>query len=125
MAGTKKAVLTAEEESVMKSCSDEVTYRLTDDRRDRLESIGFVWNIREFDKGAEAGRIARNSYDDQWVGGHIASSDVSGLQSLTVSSIVFASIAGHNVSEIAGVSCKVWELFGSETIQRVSEAWHM
>ena len=68
MVGTKKVVLTAEEESVMKSCSDEVTYRLTDERRALLESIGFVWNIRDMvDKGAEAGRITRNSYDDQWV----------------------------------------------------------
>lgn len=66
MAGTKKVALTAEEESVMKSCGDEVTYRLTEERRARLESIGFVWNMREGEKGAETGRITRNSYDDQW-----------------------------------------------------------
>ena len=72
MVGTKKVVLTAEEESVMKKCSDEVTYRLTDERRARLESIGFIWKIRDFDKGAEAGRMARNSYDDQWVSERMA-----------------------------------------------------
>lgn len=72
MAGTKKGALTAEEESVMKSYGDEVTYRLTEERLARLESIGFVWNMRnEGEKGAETGRIARNSYDDQWGETHV------------------------------------------------------
>ena len=66
MAGTRKEALTEEEEKVMKSCGDEVSYRLTEERRARLESIGFVWNIREGEKGADANRITRNSYDDQW-----------------------------------------------------------
>jgi hypothetical protein len=52
---------------MMKSCGDEVNYRLTDERRRRLESIGFVWNMREGEKATETGRITRNSYDDQWV----------------------------------------------------------
>lgn len=68
MAGTKKEALTEEEVNVMKSCGDEVSYRLTEERRARLESIGFVWNMREGEKGTETGRITRNSYDDQWVG---------------------------------------------------------
>jgi hypothetical protein len=66
-AGTKKDVLTEEEVAVMKACGDEVTYRLTEERRARLEVIGFVWNMKEGEKGAESGRITRNSYDDQWV----------------------------------------------------------
>lgn len=45
---------------------DEISFRLTDDRRKRLEEVGFVWNVRENDKGGEVGRITRNSYDDQW-----------------------------------------------------------
>jgi hypothetical protein len=69
MAGSKKEALTEEEVSVMKSCGDEVNYRLTDERRQRLESIGFIWNMRESEKvaGTETARMARNSYDDQWV----------------------------------------------------------
>ena len=69
MAGTKKEPqpLTEEEVSMMKSCGEEVNYRLTDERRRRLESIGFVWNMREGEKGTETCRITRNSYDDQWV----------------------------------------------------------
>lgn len=50
----------------MKSCGEEATYRLTDERRQRLESIGFIWAAREGEKGTEPGRIIRNSYDDQW-----------------------------------------------------------
>ena len=67
MSGSKKDDLTEEEINVMKSCGDEVSYRLTEERRARLESIKFVWNMREGEKGAEPGRITRNSYDDQWV----------------------------------------------------------
>ena len=67
MAGTKKEVLTEEEVNVLRSCGDEVSYRLTEERRARLESIGFVWNMREGEKGTETGRTTRNSYDDQWV----------------------------------------------------------
>lgn len=67
MAGTKKDVLTEEEVNVLRSCGEEISYRLTDERRARLEGIGFVWNMREGEKGAEHGSIVRNSYDDQWV----------------------------------------------------------
>lgn len=46
---------------------EEVSYRLTDARRKRLEDVGFVWSAREGEKGSETGgRITRNSYDDQW-----------------------------------------------------------
>lgn len=46
---------------------EEVSYRLTDARRKRLEEVGFVWSAREGEKGSETGgRITRNSYDDQW-----------------------------------------------------------
>lgn len=58
--------LSEEEVSALKSCGDEVTYRLTEERRQRLESIGFIWAAREGEKGPDSGRITRNSYDDQW-----------------------------------------------------------
>lgn len=67
MEGTTKQALTKEEKEVLNSCGDEVSYRLTEERRLRLDSIGFVWNMREGEKGTETVRITRNSYDDQWV----------------------------------------------------------
>lgn len=45
------------------------SYRLTDARRQRLEEVGFCWSAREGNEKATletAGRITRNSYDDQW-----------------------------------------------------------
>ena len=46
---------------------EEVSYRLTEARRIRLEQVGFIWSAREGEKGTDsAGRITRNSYDDQW-----------------------------------------------------------
>ena len=45
---------------------DEQHFRLTEDRRRRLEELGFVWSARETDKASEPARITRNSYDDQW-----------------------------------------------------------
>ena len=45
--------------------AEEVSFRLTDARRRRLEEIGFVWSAREGDKMTEQ-QITRNSYDDQW-----------------------------------------------------------
>ena len=45
---------------------EEVNYRLTEDRRKRLEEVGFAWSVRESENGSEQGRIIRNSYDDQW-----------------------------------------------------------
>jgi len=48
------------------SVADEISYRLTEDRRKRLEEVGFIWSAREGDKSSEQGRITRNSYDDQW-----------------------------------------------------------
>jgi hypothetical protein len=48
--------------------AEEVTYRLTEERRQRLQDVGFVWSARESEKGGQdsAGRMTRNSYDDQW-----------------------------------------------------------
>jgi hypothetical protein len=62
----KKEDLTEDEVFAMNYCEDEVAYRLTEERRKRLEEVGFVWSAREGEKGTEAGRITRNSYDDQW-----------------------------------------------------------
>lgn len=46
---------------------EEQFFRLTDERRRRLENIGFIWSARESEKNpAESARISRNSYDDQW-----------------------------------------------------------
>ena len=55
-----------DEMPTMNSAEDEVNYRLTDERRMRLEKAGFVWSAKEGEKGSEAGQIIRNSYDDQW-----------------------------------------------------------
>eukprot|EP00339_Tiarina_fusa_P008798 CAMPEP_0117025770 /NCGR_PEP_ID=MMETSP0472-20121206/19007_1 /TAXON_ID=693140 ORGANISM="Tiarina fusus, Strain LIS" /NCGR_SAMPLE_ID=MMETSP0472 /ASSEMBLY_ACC=CAM_ASM_000603 /LENGTH=877 /DNA_ID=CAMNT_0004732585 /DNA_START=316 /DNA_END=2949 /DNA_ORIENTATION=- len=70
VAGVRKEALTEEEVSELKSYGEEVTYRLTEERRARLARAGFVWSAREGEKGTEAtggvGRITRNSYDDQW-----------------------------------------------------------
>ena len=56
-----------EEESEMSAgkSEDEMNYRLTDDRRKRLEEIGFCWSAREGEKTGEQGKVSRNSYDDQ------------------------------------------------------------
>lgn len=45
---------------------DESNFRLTEDRRRRLEEAGFVWSARETEKSTVASRISRNSYDEQW-----------------------------------------------------------
>lgn len=60
------------------------SFRLTEERRIRLEDIGFCWSAREGERGSGAnspsglantstqggtvvsGRMTRNSYDDQW-----------------------------------------------------------
>jgi hypothetical protein len=62
MAGTKKEI---ESISDAGGSDDDISFRLTDDRRKRLEEVDFVWAAREGEKGAEV-RITRNSYDDQW-----------------------------------------------------------
>ena len=41
-------------------------FRLTEDRRRRLDEVGFVWSARESDKTIESVKVSRNSYDDQW-----------------------------------------------------------
>ena len=59
--------LTAEENAALKSCAkDEITYRLTEDRRKRLEDMGFVWSARDGEKGSDVAKGMRNTYDDQW-----------------------------------------------------------
>ena len=45
--------------------TEEVSFRLTDVRRKRLEEVGFVWSAREGDKTSDQ-QVTRNSYDDQW-----------------------------------------------------------
>ncbi|KAL3936285.1 MAG: hypothetical protein SGBAC_008367 [Bacillariaceae sp.] len=59
--------LTPEENAALKSCAkDHINYRLTEDRRKRLEDMGFVWSARDGEKGADITRGVRNTYDDQW-----------------------------------------------------------
>jgi hypothetical protein len=48
------------------SKEDEISFRLTEDRRRKLEEIGFVWSVRESEAKATDSRMVRNSYDDQW-----------------------------------------------------------
>lgn len=46
---------------------EEISFRLTDERRKRLEEIGFCWSAREGDKvSTDPSKVTRNSYDDQW-----------------------------------------------------------
>jgi hypothetical protein len=63
MAGTKKEL---ESLSDAGEEEDDISFRLTEERRKRLEEVDFVWSAREGEKGSEQGRITRNSYDDQW-----------------------------------------------------------
>ncbi|CAJ1957843.1 unnamed protein product [Cylindrotheca closterium] len=59
--------LTPEENAALRSCAqDKINYRLTEDRRKRLEDMGFVWSARDGEKGADISRGVRNTYDDQW-----------------------------------------------------------
>ena len=56
----------AEEQS---DTTEEISFRLTDHRRRRLEEIGFLWNAREGDKlHSDQSRAVRSSYDEQWHG---------------------------------------------------------
>jgi hypothetical protein len=55
----------AEDEEIGKG-DEEQHFRLTEDRRQRLDAAGFVWSARDTEKPNEPARIARNSYDDQW-----------------------------------------------------------
>lgn len=48
------------------SKEDEISFRLTEERRRKLEEIGFVWSVRESDAKADQNRMTRNSYDDLW-----------------------------------------------------------
>lgn len=57
----------SEVEALIPKGEEEISYRLTEERRKRLEEIGFCWSARELgEKGAEQGKMTRNSYDDQW-----------------------------------------------------------
>ena len=67
MAGGKPGAIASDpgsDDFIMKP-EDEASYRLTEDRRKRLEEVGFVWSARETDRGSEQNRMTRNSYDDQ------------------------------------------------------------
>ena len=69
MAGTKKELKELESLSdagADGADEDDISFRLTEERRKRLEEVDFVWSAREGEKGTEQGRITRNSYDDQW-----------------------------------------------------------
>ena len=57
-------VAAANEEKLSKE--DEISFRLTDERRQKLEEIGFVWSVRESDAKTDQNRMTRNSYDDLW-----------------------------------------------------------
>ena len=48
------------------SKEDEISFRLTEERRRKLEEIGFVWSVRESDAKTDQNRMTRNSYDDLW-----------------------------------------------------------
>lgn len=52
--------------SAERQAAEEQFFRLTDERRRRLEEAGFSWSARDSEKAAEPSRITRNSYDDQW-----------------------------------------------------------
>jgi hypothetical protein len=56
----------AEDEEESAKGEEEQHFRLTEDRRQRLDDIGFVWSARDTEKASEPARIPRNSYDNQW-----------------------------------------------------------
>ena len=63
----QSASLTPEENAALQLCvQDKINYRLTEDRRKRLDDMGFVWSARDGEKGADVSRGVRNTYDDQW-----------------------------------------------------------
>jgi hypothetical protein len=71
LAGTKRGIdATSDVDDVdlddAEGGEDDMSYRLTDERRKRLEQVGFIWSAREGEKGTDQSRITRNSYDDQW-----------------------------------------------------------
>lgn len=70
MAGTAKKEGDAAEfvESGEIKKEDEVTFRLTEERRKRLELVGFLWSSKEYVEkaGTAAPKVTRNSYDSQW-----------------------------------------------------------
>lgn len=59
-----KDVLPANDMKLSKE--DEISFRLTEQRRQKLEEIGFVWSVRESDAKTDQNRMTRNSYDDLW-----------------------------------------------------------
>lgn len=69
MSGSKKDGIELSEEGVSDEIpkgEEELCFRLTEERRRKLESIGFAWSAREADKKNEQSRLARNTYDDLW-----------------------------------------------------------
>ena len=65
LAGTAKKGAQWEASEGEKS-EDDKNFRLTEDRRRRLDEVGFVWSARENEKANEPVKATRNSYDDQW-----------------------------------------------------------
>ena len=53
-------------ESAERQDAEDQFFRLTEERRRRLDDVGFVWSARDSEKNTEPSRITRNSYDDQW-----------------------------------------------------------
>lgn len=49
-----------------RQAAEDQFFRLTEERRRRLDDVGFVWSARDSEKAAEPSRITRNSYDEQW-----------------------------------------------------------
>ena len=49
-----------------RSEEEEKNFRLTEDRRRRLDEVGFVWSAREVEKASIPVKNTRNSYDDHW-----------------------------------------------------------
>lgn len=62
----KKGAPLEDFEGESEKTEDEKNFRLTEDRRRRLDEVGFVWSAREIDKATEPVKVSRNSYDDQW-----------------------------------------------------------
>ena len=68
LTGTSKKEAPAEpvEADGMEKSEEEKNFRLTDDRRRRLDEVGFVWSAREVEKANVPVKLTRNSYDDHW-----------------------------------------------------------
>ena len=99
---------------------EEMSYRLTEERRKRLEEVGFVWSAREGDsKPDPQQRISRNSYDDLW------DSMFDRLVAFKEKHGVSVTLTTHQASFKSHLTFPVTALFGPQTIPRRSEAWNL